>query len=134
MNLRHRAWGTSPRDMATVTMSASCRKTTSLERATSETWTILVRRRGTERDTDEIMVTTKSYGDYRILSRDDSEKWSQRRELLARVREGDRRALRVVEGFYRVKHWHTRDGIILRGKSKTCPLCVPNPYFVPPSE
>ncbi len=83
------------------------------------------------------MLTRKSYGGYRIAAvpiRDDPGEWRQRRELLARVREGNRSALRFMDRFYGVKHWHTRDGIILGGKSKTCPLCAPNPYFVPPSE
>ncbi|MCZ6479430.1 MAG: hypothetical protein O6929_03335 [candidate division NC10 bacterium] len=129
-------WGNSPRVMATVTMSASCRKTTSLEGATSETWGILVRRRGNGRDTEEIMLTTKSFSEYRIAAvptGDDPEEWRRRRELLAWVREGDRWARGFMDRFYGMKHWHSRDGIILGGKSKTCPLCAFNPYFVPPT-
>jgi len=71
------------------------------------------------------MLTTKPYGDHRIaLTVDDSKEVRRRQELLARVREGDRWAGRYMERFYGLKHWHTRDGIILGGKSKTCPHCV----------
>ncbi len=83
------------------------------------------------------MLTRKFYGGYRriadVPTGDAPEERRRRRELLARVREGDRWAPRFMKRFYGLKHWHTRDGIILGGKSKTCPLCALNPYFVPPT-
>ncbi len=82
------------------------------------------------------MLTTKSFSEYRIAAvptGDDPEEWRRRRELLAWVREGDHWARGFMDRFYGMKHWHSRDGIILGGKSKTCPLCALNPYFVPPT-
>ncbi len=67
----------------------------------------------------------------RLLRGEDLGEVSRELQVEAHVLEEWRRVF--LESFYGLKHWHTRDGIILGGKSKTCPLCAPNPYFVPPT-